>query len=130
YPTTPLGKDVHAVVVPFSQRPSVDVVPAVFDQMVNGRPQYLIPDGEGWWMPTSPERHNLYISSANERSFGKQKRVAQLIKFWRLCSSTRFALSSFHIEMLLASSKICNGPKTYAACMTEVLRNLAERECR
>ena len=81
-------------------------------------------------MATSPERHKVYISAANERSGGKLKRVAQLMKFWRQCSSTRFALSSFHIEMLLASTKICSGIKSYAACVTEVLRNLANRECR
>lgn len=129
-PNTPVGRDVHAVVVPFSQGPSVDVVPAIFDQMINGRPQYLIPDGDGEWMPTSPERHNLYIQNANERSGGKLKRVAQILKFWRQCSSTRLAMSSFHIEMLLASSGICIGVKSYAAFITSVLRNLAERECR
>jgi len=129
-PTTNVGRDVHAVVVPFAQGPSVDVVPAVFDQMINNRPQYFIPDGAAGWMPTSPETHNLYLAKANERSIGKLKRVAQLMKFWRECSSTRFALSSFHIEILLASSGICLGIKSYAAIITHVLRNLAERECR
>jgi len=129
-PNTSLGRDVHAIVVPFSQGPSVDVVPAIFDQMINARPQYLIPDGDGSWMPTSPDRHNLYIHNANERSGGKVRRVAQIMKFWRQCSSTRFAMSSFHIEMLLASSGICIGVKSYAACVTDVLRILAERECR
>src|ERR1039458_1087764 len=129
-PTTSIGRDVHAIVVPFSQGPSVDVVPAIFDQIVNGRSQYLIPDGDGGWMPTSPEKHNLYIHNANERSGGKVKRVAQIMKFWRQCSSTRFAMSSYHIEILLASSGICNGVKSYAACVTDALRNLAERECR
>ena len=129
-PSTPIGRDVHAVVVPFSQGPSADVVPAIFDQMINGRPQYLIPDGNGDWMPTSPERHNLYIQNANGRSGGKLKRLAQILKFWRQCSSTRLAMSSFHIEMLLASSGICVGVKGYAAFMTNALRALAERECR
>jgi uncharacterized protein YbaA (DUF1428 family) len=81
-------------------------------------------------MPTSPEKHNLHLRSADVHSKGKLKRVAQLVKFWRDCCSTRFALSSFHIEMLLASTQICSGVKTYAACVTEVLRNLSQRECR
>jgi predicted nucleotidyltransferase len=130
YPNTPVGRDVQAVVVQFAQGPSVDVVPAVFHHMLNGRPQYLIPDGEGDWMVTSPERHNLFIREANERSQSKLRRVAQLVKFWRQCASTRFALSSFHIELLLASSTICRGVKSYAACLTEVLQLLAQRECR
>ena len=129
-PNTRVGRDVHAVVVPFSQGPSVDVVPAIFDQMINSRPQYLIPDGNGDWMPTSPESHNLYIQKANERSGGKLKRLAQILKFWRQCSSTRLAMSSFHIEMLLASTGICIGVKSYAAFMTNALRAIAERECR
>jgi len=130
YPMTPVRRDLQAVVVAFSGRPCVDVVPAVFEQMAGNRPQYFIPDGEGRWMPTSPEKHNLYIRSADARSKGKLRRVAQLVKFWRECCSRRFAISSFHIEMLLASTQVCSGVKTYAACVTEVLRNLADRECR
>src|SRR5882724_8559158 len=38
YPTTLIRTDVHAVVIPFSQGASVDVVPAVFDQMNGKRP--------------------------------------------------------------------------------------------
>jgi predicted nucleotidyltransferase len=130
YPNTSLGRDLHAIVVDFSEWPSVDVVPAVFDQMLEGRPQYLIPDGEGGWMTTSPERHSVYIEDADQRGRGKLTRVAQLMKFWRQCTSTRFALSSFHIEVLLAWTGVCSGPKSYAACMTEVLQSLASRECR
>jgi hypothetical protein len=130
FPNTNVVRDVHAVVVPFSHGPSVDVVPAVFDRMVDNRPQYFIPDGAAGWMPTSPETHNLFLAKANERSLGKLRRVAQIMKFWRECSSTRFALSSFHIEILLASSNICVGVKSYAACVVQILRNLAERECR
>ena len=52
YPNTRIGTDVHAVVIPFSEGASVDVVPAVFDQMDGKRPRYFIPDGNGDWMPT------------------------------------------------------------------------------
>jgi tRNA nucleotidyltransferase (CCA-adding enzyme) len=48
YPKTPVGKDVHAVVVEFSEGQSVDVVPVVFDKMLDGKwSQYWIPDGDG-----------------------------------------------------------------------------------
>lgn len=131
YPKTPVGRDVHAVVVEFSQGQSVDVVPAVFDKMLDGKwPQYWIPDGDGGWMAACPARHNAYINAANLQSGGKLRRVAQLLKFWRECRSPRVPLSSFHIEMILASLGICKGVKTYAACVTEVLQNLASRECR
>lgn len=130
YPHTPVRRDVHAVVVHFSKGPCVDVVPAIFDQMMKGRPQYLIPDGEGEWMAASPESHNRYIDVADVQSRHKLKRVAKLMKYWRQCSSTRGPLSSFHIEMLLASTEVCKGVKSYAACLNEALQNLSVRECR
>ena len=124
YPTTPVERDVQAVVVPFSQGASVDVVPAVFDQMLNGKlPLYLIPDGDRDWMPTCPELHANYIRQADAKSGGKLKRVAQLLKYWRECRSPRVPLSSFHIEMVLASEDICIGIKSYAACVTETLHS-------
>lgn len=51
------------------------------------------------------------------------------MKFWRQCRTPGVPLSSFHIEMLLATSGICDGPKGYAACITELLQLLAQREC-
>jgi hypothetical protein len=127
YPNTPVYTDVHAVVVPFSQGVSVDVVPAVFDGMLpNNWPLYLIPDGAGGWMPSCPELHNKYIREADVRSRGKLRRVAQLVKYWRECRSPRVPLSSFHIEMLLASEGLCTGAKSYAACVTETLQRIAE----
>jgi hypothetical protein len=131
YPNTPVRTDVHAVVVPFSQGASVDVVPAVFEGMLpNNWPRYVIPDGNGGWMPSCPELHNKYIREADARSGSKLHRVAQLVKYWRECRSPRVPLSSFHIEMLLASEGLCTGVKSYAACVTETLQLIAERECR
>jgi hypothetical protein len=131
YSTTLVERDIQAVVVPFSLGACVEVVPAVFDQMLNGQlPLYLIPDGDGGWMPTCPELHANYIRQADTRSGGKLKRVAQLLKYWRESRSPRVTLSSFHIEMILASENICIGVKSYAACFTETLQLLAQRECR
>jgi hypothetical protein len=131
YPNTPVERDIQAVVVPFSQGASVDVVPAVFDRMLDGKlPLYLIPDGDGGWMPTCPELYASCIRQADARSGGKLKRVAQLLKYWRECRSPRVPLSSFHIKMILASENICTGVKSYAACVTETLQLLAQRECR
>lgn len=131
YPTTPVSTDENAVVVSFSSGISVDVVPAIFDSWISGQsPLYLIPDGEGWWMPSAPDLHNKFIRTADERSTGKLKRVAQLLKHWCNSRTARIPISSFHIEMLLAAEGICVGPKSYAACVTEALQLLAERGCR
>lgn len=131
YPYTSIYRDVHAIVVDFSAtRSRVDVVPSVFAKMTdNNWPLYAMPDGAGDWMQTCPELHNAYIKKKDDESGGKLRRTAQLMKFWRECRSPKVPLSSFHIEMLLASHGICVGVKSYADCVTETLQLLAQRGC-
>ena len=129
-PSTKVGRDVHAIVVEFSDM-DIDVVPAAwggFSKEYN-RPMFYIPDGNGSWMLTSPEIHNGYIALKNQESGGKLRAVAQLFKFWRLCREQAIPISSFHIEMVLASEGVCTGVKSYAECMTEMLQKMAERNC-
>jgi hypothetical protein len=129
-PNTRVGRDVHAVVVEFSDM-DIDVVPAGWGGFSKEykRPLYYIPDGNGRWMLTSPEIHNGYIALKNQESGGKLRAVAQLFKFWRVCRDPAIPISSFHIEMVLASEGICNGVKSYAECVTELLQKMAERDC-
>lgn len=123
-------KDVNAVVVDFSDC-RVDVVPAFFAGTANNNwPLYSMPDGQGGWMQTSPDLHNTYIAQADKESGGKLKYTAQLMKFWRECRNPRVPISSFHIEMVLASEGICKGAKSYADCVKDLLQSLAARECR
>lgn len=131
YPNTALGRDVNAITVSFSDGQIVDVVPALFDSMHQGKwPIYLIPDGAGGWMPTAPSLYERYIAQANTQSGGKLRFVAQMMKFWRECRNPRIPLSSFHIEMVLATEEICKGVKSYSNCVRDVLRSLTNRECR
>ena len=129
-PNTKVGRDVHAVVVEFSDM-DIDVVPAAWGGFSKEykRPLYYIPDGNGGWMVTSPEIHNGYIALKNQESGGKLRAVAQLFKFGRVCREPAIPISSFHIEMVLASEGICTGVKSYAVCMTEMLQKMAERDC-
>ena len=130
FPTTAIHRDAQAIVLEFSDC-QVDVVPAFFAGMTAGNhPMYAIPDGRSDWMKTSPAQHNAFIRREDEASRGKLRRVAQLIKFWRECRSPRIPLSSFHIEMVLASEGVCRGVKSYGECVVEVLQGLAQRECR
>ena len=131
YPNTPLGRDGMAITISFSSGQIVDVVPALFDSMYEQKwPIYLIPDGNGDWMHSSPSLYDAYICQSNKKSGGKLKYVTQLIKFWRECRNPRIPLSSFHIEMVLASEGICTIGKTYADCLYDLLRSIAERDCR
>lgn len=129
-PNTRVGRDVHAIVVEFNDM-DMDVVPAAWAgfSTLHKRPLYLIPDGNGGWMESNPEIHNTYIESKNQESRGKLRAVAQLFKFWRSCRKPAIPISSFHIEMVLASEGICTGVKSYAECMTELLQKMAERDC-
>jgi Second Messenger Oligonucleotide or Dinucleotide Synthetase domain len=132
YPNTDVVRDVHAVVVRFAdnQHP-VDVVPGFYWQHGGAKnyPVFAIPDGKGGWMLTSPQAHNKYIREADERSGGKLKRVAKLIKFWRRCRQPHIPLSSFHVELLLAHEDICAGAKSYALCLNNTFATLANRNC-
>jgi hypothetical protein len=130
YPNTDISRDVHAIVVSFGGA-NVDVVPAFFQSFdPRGYPVFRIPNGKDGWLDTSPGLHHAYIKSANRASGGKLYNLARLAKFWRRCRQQRVPISSFHIEMVLASEGICSGVKSYAACFTELLQNLARRECR
>lgn len=132
YPNTNVVRDVHAVVVRFAdnQHP-VDVVPGFYWQHGGAKnyPVFAIPDGKGGWMLTSPQAHNKYIKEADERSGGKLKRVAKLIKFWRRCRQPHIPLSSFHVELLLAHEEICAGAKSYALCLNNAFASLSNRNC-
>ena len=131
YPNTPLGKDGMAITIKFSDGQIVDVVPALFDSMFKDKwPVYLIPDGAGGWMHSSPSLYDAYIKQADSQSGGKLKYIAQLMKFWRDCRTPRVPLSSFHIEIVLASEEICKGVKSYSECLRDLLRSLTDRNCR
>lgn len=130
FPNTDIGRDVHALVVSFGGA-NVDVVPAFFQSFDSrGHPVFRIPDGRDGWLDTSPGLHDAFIATANQASGGKLRNVARLVKFWRGCRQQRVPISSFHIEIVLAQERICSGIKSYAECFTEVLQNLARRECR
>ena len=123
---THVRRDIHAIVVEFSDC-QVDVVPAFFKGVTEQNwPLYSIPNGSGGWMEASPALHNAYIDQEDTPASGKIRGTARLLKYWR----DGRPLSSFHIELLLASTGICKGVKSYANCVAETLQFLARQECR
>jgi predicted nucleotidyltransferase len=131
YPNSAVGRNVMAITIAFSDGQQVDVVPAMFESMYDGKwPIYMIPDGADGWMQSCPSLYDAYIAQANTQSGGKLRYVAQLIKFWRECRTPRIPLSSFHIEMVLASEEVCKGVKEYSECIRDILRSLTNRGCR
>jgi len=132
FKATTVRRDGQAIIVQFGQGSEpVDVVPAIFHEFRGGlrSPVYLIPDGNGNWMESAPEVHNTYLKKLNESSAGKLRKTTQLLKHWR-ASRQGIRLSSIHIELLLASQKICVGAKSYAHCLRDAFHLLRQRECR
>lgn len=128
---TDVARDGQAIVIHFGNGDgAVDVVPAFFWEMGAKWPVYQMPNGEGGWMPTSPEAHGSYLHRANLRGGGKVRRTVQLLKYWRECRNPRMPLSSIHLELLLASEQVCTGAQTYAECLASAWQVLADRACR
>jgi predicted nucleotidyltransferase len=137
YTRTDIRRDGQAVVVNFAGGSrSIDVVPAVFMQMLVGqngirrRPLFRIPNGDGGWLLTSPQVHNAFIDAADSRSRGKLKYAVQLLKFWRHCRRPNVPALSFHFDMLLAASRITEGAKSYQVILLEFFDILRRRDCR
>jgi predicted nucleotidyltransferase len=133
FPATTVRRDGQSIVVQFGQGAEpVDVVPAIFHEFrgATRSPVYLIPNGLGDWMETAPEAHNSYLRKVNEATSGKLRRAIQMLKHWRNSRTPSIPLASIHLELLLAASQICVGPKSYSRCLRDTFHLLRQRECR
>jgi len=137
YTNTDIRRDGQAIVVNFAGGGrSVDVVPAIFQGMVDARPDikrrplFLIPAGDGDWLHTSPQAHGAFIELAESRSRGKLRYAAQLLKFWRHCRTPSIPALSFHFDMLLAFGGVAEGAKSYQVILLETFDLLRRRGCR
>ena len=132
---TAIRRDQQALILNYSGGNfAVDVVPGFFENMETNNqvkyPVFSIPDGKGSWLQTSPEMHTRYLVQENERSTYQLTMTIQLIKFWRFTRIPPIPLSSFHLELLLASESVCIGVKSYAQCLAATFNILAQRQCR
>lgn len=125
-PQTDVGRDKQAIVIDYADGTRVDLVPAFFLSF-DKHPVFEIPDGAGWWMPTSPQRHGSFIQGANKASGSKLKSVAQLVKLWRIARLTPIPLGSLHLELFLATEGTCIGAKSYSECLSSTFKALARR---
>jgi hypothetical protein len=127
---TNVRRDGQAAIVAFARgNESLDVVPALFQQF-EGFPVFEIPDGFGGWRQTSPEMHDRYFHDADERAGGKLRGTAQLLKWWKHSRTASIPLASFYTDLLLASSGVCEGIKSYPRCLRDAFSLLRERDCR
>jgi len=132
FTTSAIRKDGQAAALAFgSTRQSLDVVPAVFSRFDKGgqRPVYLIPDGAGGWFETSPQVHDRYFAAAQLASGNKLRKVSQLIKAWKHARAVSLPIRSFYTDMVLATSGVCVGAKTYGQCLHDFFAVLSRGAC-
>lgn len=128
---TQVKRDMQAVVVNFGNgQHSMDVVPAIYSRFHMGRPVYWMPDGNDGWIETCPEAHNKFFLDAKKKYGARLTKLLQLLKWWKFCRSEPIPISSFHLDLLLASSDIFKGIKPYTRCLHDAFQLLVERECR
>jgi len=131
YTATSIRRDGQAVVLNFrGGEHSVDVVPGIFLRFESARPVYAIPGADGRWIATSPERHNRFFALADGRAGGKLRKVSQLVKAWRFGRDSPIPLSSFYVDMLLASTDLASGIKSYSQCLADFFSALVGRRVR
>lgn len=129
YPSTTISRDGQAVSIRFGAgRPSVDVVPAVFHRMgPNRSPVYLIPDGTGDWLTTSPELELRAFRRLDLRSQRKASQLVRLMKAWRYARVQPVPVQGIHIERVVSAYEVGVGAYSYSRLLTELLRILATR---
>jgi hypothetical protein len=109
---------------------AVDVVPGFLVGAADQYSVYSMPAGENHWRKASPEWHNALFSHANARSGAKLRAIAQLIKIWQFAGSPPFEVSGLYVDMLLATSDIAAGIKSYGQCLCDFFEQLVRRGIR
>jgi len=109
---------------------SVDVVPGFVMRDVEHYPVYLVPGEENRWIEASPERHTALFARANARCDAKLRSISQLVRTWQRAGSPSLGISGFYVDMMLATSDIAWGVKSYGQCLNDFFAELVRREMR
>ncbi len=129
FPRTPVRIDGPAAVVDFGNG-AVDVVPGVWSRTIDdgdGYPVFNIPDGEGGWLESSPQRYAKYFRDQDARAVSKLGRTLRLLKNWKYARAPKVPVSGYHLELVLASHDVCVGAKSYQNCVHDAFALLRDR---
>lgn len=129
FPSTPIDIRNPAVVVRFrGDEGAVDVVPGFWDGTVandDGYPVFCIPQWDGQWLRTSPQRHKRFIADHSYQRLGE---VVRLVKAWKYSRETPVPILALHVELLVAAADICQTPAiTYRQYFLQALKLLLDR---
>lgn len=102
FPNTSVRTSCPAVVVPFGTdaKETTEITPAHWLRSVDGFHVYGIPDCSGKWMDASPDAHNDYVRSIDDRLSYKLKPLIRFVKAWKYFQNV--PISSFYLELRVA----------------------------
>lgn len=122
-----------AVRIPFGNYESetMEITPCQFYGLVEtplGKfASYIIPncDNSGW-MYSSPDAHNKYVNTQNDRLRGKVKQLIQLVKAWKYYNDV--PIMSFYLELRI--TKFCEKSDeiSYEIDLKNILKHLLNIE--
>jgi hypothetical protein len=93
-------------------------------------PVYLVPGDDIRWIEATPEQHNAFFSRSNAECGSKLRAISRLVKVWQFAGCPPFAISGLYVEMMLATSDIPSGIKSYGQSLSDFFKTLVERELR
>ena len=127
FPNTGIRMSCPAIVVPFgiSKSETTEVVPADYIRESNGYQVYDIADCNGKWMNASPDAHNAYVRSIDNKLGCKVKPLIRFIKAWKYYCQV--PLSSFYLELRVAKYASSESSIAYDIDVKNVLCRL--RDC-
>lgn len=130
FPLTTVGVRTPAVALYFDGGDQIiEVVPADYlseQSGYGGYRIYHIPDGNGSWVESSPEKHKGWINKLDAGLSNKVKPFIRFIKAWRYYQNV--PLSSFYIELRAAKYASTQNNIIYSGDMRDFLRYLSECE--
>jgi tRNA nucleotidyltransferase (CCA-adding enzyme) len=81
---------------------SAEIVPAkLIKRKAEGNPVYEIAsgDGDGSWIPSSPDVHNNYVDEVDRKFNGEVKQLVSFLKAWKYYCDV--PIKSFYLEMFV-----------------------------
>jgi hypothetical protein len=109
---------------------AVDLLPGFLMRVSDSYPVYLMPGEDNRWIEATPERHNTFFSRSNAECGAKLQAISRLVKAWRFAGCPPFDISSLYVDIMLATSNIASGVKSYGQSLSDFFRALVERELR
>jgi hypothetical protein len=108
----------------------IEVLPGFLTRTSHDYPVYSIPGENGQWIETSPARHDAVFLQAHSKQGAKLRAISQLVRAWQCGGMPPFEISGLYVDMLLASSAIGAGVKSYGQCLSDFFQELVYREVR